>query len=128
MAGGQGLARHGEAVDALGGGVPAHQQRPRLDGEQGAEVAHVHLAVIPLLGFEDPLGCGLHQPLQAGIQAVPGGLPRAMTGLSWAPGAASPAAWMAAASSRSLTPCLTVLAARASCNRARVRADHPSPR
>ncbi len=74
VAGGQGLARHGEAVDALGGGVPAHQQRSGLDGEQGAEVAHVHLAVIPLLGFEDPLGCGLHQPLQAGIQAVPGGL------------------------------------------------------
>ncbi|MNC48633.1 hypothetical protein D3C75_977630 [compost metagenome] len=52
-------------------------------------------------------------------------LPRAMTGVSRAPGAASLAALMAAANSRSLTPCLIGLAATASCNCARVRGLPP---
>ncbi|MNI39223.1 hypothetical protein D3C73_933990 [compost metagenome] len=51
-----------------------HQGGARLDGEQGAEIAHVHLAVVHLLGPQDPLRRRLHQPLQPGILAMSGRL------------------------------------------------------
>ncbi|MNQ44798.1 hypothetical protein D3C85_585650 [compost metagenome] len=47
-----------------------HQRGARLDGDQGAQIAHVDPAMIQLLGLEDPLGRRLDQALQPGIQAM----------------------------------------------------------
>ena len=54
--------------------MAAHQLGAGLDGEDGAEVAHVDPAVIQLLRLEDPFGRGLHQSLETGVLTVDGGL------------------------------------------------------
>ncbi len=74
MFGGQLLTGDGETRHPLGRGVAAHQLGAGLDGEDGAEVAHVDPAVVQLLRLEDPFGRGLHQPLETGVLAVDGGL------------------------------------------------------
>ncbi len=54
--------------------MTAHQRSAGLNGDDGAEIPQVDLAMPQLLRFEDPFGRGLHQPLIASVLTIDGRL------------------------------------------------------
>lgn len=72
--GGQVLTGHGKTGYPDGGRMTAHQRSTGLDGDDGAEIPQVDLAMPQLLRFEDPFGRGLHQPLITSVLTIDGRL------------------------------------------------------